>query len=90
MFHDPELIPLAVAYRSLYRAAAVYDAHEDLAAQVVAKQYIPQWLRRSLRLLSSLELAADRLLSGIVIAEPALRKNFNQIAPSRWCRTFPG
>lgn len=94
--HDPELIPLAIAYRFVYRIAAVYDAHEDLAAQVVAKKYIPRWLRSSLRLFAlSLELAADRLLSGIVIAEPALRKNFKHnrsvalVQNFPWLRDFP-
>lgn len=43
--HDPELMPLGLALR-LCGKAVVYDAHEDLPAQVLGKQWIPGPLRR--------------------------------------------
>lgn len=39
-FHDPELIPMALAYGRLRRIPVVYDAHEDIVAQIDTKPYL--------------------------------------------------
>lgn len=75
--HDPELLPVGLAWRLLTRGALVYDAHEDLVAQLEDKPYIPTYLRALVRLLArGLVSCADRWATGIVIAEPALRRLF--------------
>lgn len=43
--HDPELIPVALLLRARGRCV-VYDAHEDLPAQLAAKPWIHRRLRR--------------------------------------------
>ncbi|WP_420176473.1 glycosyltransferase [Luteococcus sp. OSA5] len=39
-FHDPELIPMAVAYGRCRGIPVVYDAHEDLVKQIETKPYL--------------------------------------------------
>lgn len=93
--HDPELIPLAVAWRWSHRTPAVYDAHEDLPKQIADKQYIPARVRRIAAVAArGLELMADRLLSGVVVAEPVLLDNFSNrrltmVQNFPWASEFP-
>lgn len=44
-FHDPELIPLAFLLRQMIGCRIVYDAHEDLPADIYSKTWIPRWLK---------------------------------------------
>ena len=46
-FHDPELLPLGVILRRLTGARVIYDSHEALAHVVLARQYIPGRLRKT-------------------------------------------
>src|SRR5438093_974126 len=43
-FHDPELLPLGV-FLKLLGKKVVYDAHEDVSAQVLNKYWIPLYMR---------------------------------------------
>jgi glycosyltransferase involved in cell wall biosynthesis len=62
----------------------VYDAHEDLRKQVSGKTYLPAWARVPAAALAwALERAADRFLSMIVAATPAIARNFH------WARVVP-
>lgn len=75
--HDPELIPLAVLTRLLSGAKVVFDAHEDLPAQVMGKHYLPEILRPAVSQFARLlEKAAGSVLSGVVAATPAIARNF--------------
>ena len=69
-FHDPELIPLGLALRAR-GSRVVFDAHEPLPAQIMAKHWIPGPLRPvvagATRLLVRL---AGRGLSAVVAASP--------------------
>ncbi len=47
-FHDPELIPTGLLLRLLTRKPVVYDIHEDVAASIMVREYIPDFLRRAL------------------------------------------
>jgi glycosyltransferase involved in cell wall biosynthesis len=68
--HDPELIPLGLALRACGRQV-VFDAHEPLPDQVLAKTWIPgplrPWVARATRLLVRV---AGRRLSAVVAASP--------------------
>ena len=75
--HDPELIPMAIAWRLLRRTATIYDAHEDLAKQVMGKPYVKPWLRPVFVCLARvLEAAADRCLDAVVAATPSIARNY--------------
>jgi glycosyltransferase involved in cell wall biosynthesis len=93
--HDPELVPLAVAWHLLTRRPAVYDAHEDLPKQVAGKQYLPRRLRGAVAgLAHALEALADYGLSGVVVATPAIGKKYRHarvtlVQNFPWLTDFP-
>jgi glycosyltransferase involved in cell wall biosynthesis len=76
VIHDPELIPAGVIARALRRRPIVFDVHEDLAAQIVAKDWIPALLRplvrRAARVLYRI---AERTLQ-LTLAEDSYRRLF--------------
>jgi glycosyltransferase involved in cell wall biosynthesis len=75
-FHDPELIPVGVVLRLLGKCV-VYDAHEDVPADVLDKTYLPRWVKVVLaRVLDVAERAATWRLSRIVAATPAIARRF--------------
>jgi glycosyltransferase involved in cell wall biosynthesis len=80
--HDPELLRCA---GKLLRSGAkvVYDAHEDLPKQLLAKSYIPSLLRKSLS--SAVKLLEKRYaakLSGIVCATPIIANRYKAYQPN--------
>jgi glycosyltransferase involved in cell wall biosynthesis len=75
-FHDPELIALGIVLKLLGRRV-IYDAHEELAKQVLAKHWIPRSVRRPVSFVTGfVERMAARWFDGIVAATPAIAKNF--------------
>lgn len=44
-FHDPGLLPIGMALR-LKGFKVIYDVHENVAGQILSKEYIPKLLRR--------------------------------------------
>lgn len=74
--HDPELIPLGMALRALGHAV-VYDAHEDLPAQVLEKGWIPPAARPvAVAAARVLDRLAGRSLSAIVAATPTIARAY--------------
>lgn len=75
--HDPELIPLGLAVRLFTRTKVVFDAHEDLPAQVMGKHYLPAPVRPLVaRFAILLEKLSGWGLSGIVTATPPIARSF--------------
>ncbi|MFD2078613.1 glycosyltransferase [Actinopolymorpha cephalotaxi] len=69
-FHDPELLPLAVALRLCGRTV-VFDAHEPLPAQILAKPWIPPRLRPAVAMATRLLVRlAGRGVTAVVAASP--------------------
>ena len=46
-FHDPEFMVFGLLLHWIRRKPVIYDAHEDLPAQILSKEWIPRPLRRS-------------------------------------------
>jgi len=70
--HDPELIPAGVLLKLAGRKV-IFDSHEDLPRQVLAKPWIPAWLRRPVSVATTvLDAATLRLFDAIVAATPAI------------------
>jgi glycosyltransferase involved in cell wall biosynthesis len=77
--HDPELIPLLLPLRA-FGTVAVYDAHEDLPAQIVSKTWIPRSVRPAATFAArALVRAAGLTADAIVAATPQIASTF----PSR-------
>ena len=76
IIHDPELIPVAIMLRALGKKV-VYDAHENLPAQVLQKDWLPRPIRWALvPFVAVMEWLASRLLSGVIAAVPAIERRF--------------
>jgi glycosyltransferase involved in cell wall biosynthesis len=76
-FHDPELIPLAIALKAR-RTKIIYDAHENLAIDILAKDYLPQRLRPQIaRILGRIEIASSHLFDRVIAATPAIAARFD-------------
>lgn len=87
--HDPELIPLGLAVDAFTRTKVVFDAHEDLPAQVMGKHYLPRFARPIIALFASLlEKLAGLGLSGIIAATPGIARSFPE-AKTSVVKNFP-
>ena len=75
-FHDTELIPAGL-WLKLRGKRVVYDVHEDIAATVTGKTYIPTALRTPLaRVIDGVERLSARCFDGIVAATPKIAGRF--------------
>lgn len=86
-FHDPELIPVAVALR-VFRLKTIYDAHEDLPKQLkqkdwaqrplirVAVRTLARWLEGSLRRLSAVVYVVGEQTESKMTSRAVLVRNF--------------
>lgn len=74
--HDPELIPVGLLLRLLGKKV-VFDAHEDLPLQVLAKDWIPVCLRPIISFVSKAIIYMSGLFfTRIVAATPSIAKRF--------------
>lgn len=74
--HDPELLPYALALKARGKRV-IFDAHEDLAAQILTKPYLAPALRRLVSASSDgVERQIARRLDAIVAATPAIARKF--------------
>jgi len=51
-FHDPELLPVTIFLKWLFRknVKLIYDVHEDYPKDILDKNWIPVWLRKTISL----------------------------------------
>jgi glycosyltransferase involved in cell wall biosynthesis len=75
-FHDPELMPVGV-FLKLHGKRVIYDAHEELAKDILSKEWVPVFLRPMLSHAARLiEAAAVRCYDGVAAATPAIARQF--------------
>ncbi|MBS0394336.1 MAG: glycosyltransferase [Proteobacteria bacterium] len=87
--HDPELFPMLALMR-LFGVHAICDVHEDVAEQVLHKEWLPRWLRPLLRsLIRGSQRVLPRLASGVVLAEDSYVRNFPERDNVIVVRNFP-
>lgn len=78
-FHDPELIPVGLLLR-LAGKEVIYDLHEDCPRDILAKDYLPAWSRRSVAwCIERVEMAACARFSALVAVTPSIAARFRHI-----------
>ena len=75
--HAPELIPLVLAWKKLRGRAAVFDAHEDLVAQIDGKEYLSPKIKPVARTVAkALVTMADKGFDGVVAVTDGVAEDF--------------
>lgn len=77
VLHDPELVPLA----RLSPAPVVWDVHEDLAAQLVQKEWLPSWARTTVGRFARWLYARGERTCHILLAERSYDELFERRHP---------
>lgn len=81
-FHDPELIPIAIMLKNLGKRV-IFDAHEDLPRQILAKPYLSTPVKIVLsKVLECYERWACSRFDGIIAATPFILNKFLKINPN--------
>ncbi len=81
-FHIPELIPVGLLLKAKGKKV-VYDIHEDTPRSLLARHYLPSWLRLPISwLFEKLEDIYAHRFSALVAATPAIGERFLQINPN--------
>lgn len=79
-FHDPELIPLGLLLKASGHHV-IMDVHEDLANQILTKQWIPAAVRPLVSRCARLaERVGARFYDGVVTASPMQAEFFRDVA----------
>jgi glycosyltransferase involved in cell wall biosynthesis len=83
-FQDPELLPLALALKVVFRKRVVYDAYEDFPSMARHSQSMPRSLAALAgKAVEGLESLAARCLDGVITADPFTLRRFARAGKSR-------
>lgn len=79
-FHDPELLYVGLKLHNAGKKV-IYDAHEDIEMQVLAKHYIPTLLRKTLSFgVKHFQAFCIRRFEAVVCATPFITEKFSKDA----------
>ena len=80
--HDPELVPAGLHLKRLGKTV-IFDSHEDVPAQLLAKPYLNPLARRLLSAgYAACERQAYRRFDGLVAATPFIRERLRHLHPN--------
>jgi len=83
-FHDPELIPYAYYLKRVRRKKVIFDIHEDVPAQIMSKEWIPNLLKAPVRSMTFYTIShAIKTFDGVIFAEPIALKKMNIAAQDK-------
>ncbi|HFU74691.1 MAG TPA: glycosyltransferase family 1 protein, partial [Arcobacter sp.] len=87
--HDPELMPIGLKLKKLGKKV-IFDAHEDLPMQVLAKPYLSKWVKKPLSwMIAKYERYACSRFDYVVAATPYIREKFLQFTKSVDVNNYP-
>lgn len=77
-FHDPELILVGLFLRAQGKRV-IYDIHEDVPKDILAKHYLPQWSRQIIaRIADGIESIAGKRFTALVAVTPSIAERFRR------------
>jgi glycosyltransferase involved in cell wall biosynthesis len=78
-FHDPELLKVVKTLKRKGKKV-IYDVHEDLPRQILAKHWIPTILRKAISFVTEkYENRKAKLCDGVITATPFIRDRFLKV-----------
>jgi len=74
--HDPELIPIGLKLKKLGKKV-IFDVHENIAFQILDKNYIPRFLRKLIAIIFRIyEISSLKKFDALILAENSYLKNY--------------
>ena len=82
--HSPELIPVALILKVVFKKKVVYDSREDFPSMMLTKTYLPRILRIPIsKSVAVLERVATRLLDGVITADSGSLRPLAKVGKSK-------
>lgn len=78
-FHDPELIPVGLKLKKMGKKV-IFDVHENIALQILDKEYIPKILRKLIsKIYRRYEVKSLKKFDALVLAEHSYKNYYKEL-----------